>query len=56
MSKKIVILVLIFTVVIPLTAWNISQFVFRKPTFSPELQGVLWPEPKPLQAFTLVDK
>jgi len=56
MSKKIVILVLIFTVVIPLTAWNISQFVFRKPTFSPELQGVLWPEPKPLHLLWLTSK
>jgi len=56
MSKKTVIIILIFTLIIPLTLWNISQFLTRKPVLPSELQGILWPEPKPLQTFTLIDQ
>ena len=56
MSKKTVILIVVLVVIMPLTVWNVSQFLSRQPTFPPELQGILWPEPKPLRDFTLVNQ
>jgi protein SCO1/2 len=54
MSRKTILLVLIFLVT-PLGLWNAYQLFSHKANY-PELQGVLWPEPKPLAEFALIDQ
>jgi len=54
MSKKTIAFVLILLVT-PFVFWNAYLF-FSHRANPPELQGVLWPEPKPLSALALIDQ
>lgn len=57
MPSKIILLKLLLVILVT-TLLTLGSFfwLFSPPQRSPELQAVLWPEPKPLSAFTLVDQ
>ncbi|RKZ47681.1 MAG: SCO family protein [Candidatus Parabeggiatoa sp. nov. 3] len=53
MSQKKFVLILFIVI---LSSLAFTSWLFSPKAIPLEIQGILWPEPKPLQAFTLVDQ